>query len=140
MSARLHGSEALRRRLEALGQAFKPIGRKWGAETKKSARPKVPERTGRLKRSIRVTSTTAKKTRVGAFYTQYFVDAGVRPHVIKAKRGRPMIFKSRGKTVFARAVHHRGYRARPFRVKAAKEGLAHTHMDDILYQLWNDAA
>lgn len=140
MSARLIGSKELQARLAALGTAWKPIGRRWGKETVGAGRNQVPERTGRLRRSIRVTSVSNRAARVGAHYTAYFIDAGVKAHWIRSKSGRPMVFKSRGKTTFARAVHHRGFKARPFRKRIAREGLRRTPMDQVLYDLWNSAA
>lgn len=137
---KLLGSKELRARLDAIGEPFRPIGRTWGRETVKAGRQLVPSKTGRLRKSLRVTSSNDKTTRVGAHYTGYFVDAGVKPHMIRAKGGQPMVFKSRGRTIFARAVHHRGYRARPWRRRAAREGLERTRMDQILYDLWNKAA
>lgn len=138
---KLKGARELRARLKALKLAFKPIGRKWGRAAIDAGRPMVPVKTGRLRKSMRITSATQKKTRVGAHYTAYFVDAGVKPHMIKSKSGEFLgPFRGRGGTIFARAVHHRGYRARPFRRRMAEEGLRKTPMAQELIDQWNAAA
>lgn len=141
MTARLRGSDDLKRRLRAIGQAFKPIGRKWADETSDAARPKVPVRTGRLRRSFRRKNASMKRATVVGHYTAYFIDAGTKPHAIVPKRGGRLVFEGRGgRTIFARKVMHRGTRAQPFREKAAREGLRRTDMAGELIELWNDAA
>jgi hypothetical protein len=59
-------------------------------------------------------------TVVGSFHA-YFVNAGVKPH-----------------TVFGR--RHPGYKARPFRVEAAREAYDRQVNVDPIYKAWNDAA
>ena len=135
----LKGKEELKARLRALSKSFKPIGRTWADETVKAARPKVPVRTGRLRGSFRRRNATMKRATVVGHYTQYFIDAGVKAHDIRAKTGGTLVFKGRHGTVFARAVHHRGFRARPFRRRSAEEGLRRTPMADILIKEWNKA-
>jgi hypothetical protein len=136
----LKGGRELKARLRAIKGSFKPIGRKWGRATVNAGRPMVPVRKGRLRRSWKVLSASGKRARVGAHYTAYFVDAGVKPHFIKSKSGEFLgPFRGRGGTVFAKAVHHRGYRARPFRKRAAQEGLRNTPMAQIVIDEWNRA-
>ena len=136
----LQGSAQLRARLKAIKETWKPLGRAWAKDTYKTARPMVPSRTGRLRRSIRVLGVSAKRARVGAHHTAYFVDKGPKAHTIKAKRGSYLIFQSGGRTVFTRQVHHRGYRGRPFRRRAAIEGLRKNPLAVAVINQWNDAA
>lgn len=136
----LKGGNELKARLRALKLAFKPIARKWGRAAITEGRPMVPYRIGRLRKSMRILSVSGKRARVGAHYTAYFVDAGTKPHFIRSKSGEPLAFKSRGRTIFAKAVYHRGYRARPFRQRMAREGLRKTPMAQILIDQWNEAA
>jgi hypothetical protein len=136
----LKGSNELRARLKAIKETWKPVARKWGKTDVEEMRAKVPVRTGRLRRSFRVTSVSGKKVRVGGHFTAYFVDAGPKEHDITAKRGGHLIFKVEGRTIFARKVHSRGYRARPFRQKAAEEALRKNPMAKELIDLWNKAA
>lgn len=137
----LKGGRELRARLKAIKATFKPLGREWAKDTYKAARPMVPSKTNRLRRSMRVLSATAKRARVGAHYTAYFIDKGPKPHVIAPKRaGGRLVFKSGGRTIFARKVNHRGYRGRPFRRRAALEGLRQNPLADAVIKQWNEAA
>jgi hypothetical protein len=138
--SQLKGADDLRRRLNDLKKAYKPIGRKWGRASINAGRPMVPVLTGRLRKSMRITSATEKTTRVGAHYTAYFVDKGPKPHVITAKKAKGLVFQGRRGTVFARKVHHRGYRGRPFRQRMAEEGLRQTPMAQEIIDAWNKAA
>lgn len=136
----LKGSRELRARLKALRLAFKPIGREWGDEAVKQSATRVPVRTGRLRKSFRVRNNTQRKTTVVGHYTAYFVDKGPKPHTIKSKRARTLVFPIGGRTIFSRAVHHRGYRARPFRERAAREALRRTPAAQKVIEQWNRAA
>lgn len=136
----LKGGRELRARLTAIKTVWKPIARKWGRADVLEMRRRVPDRTGRLRKSFRVLSVSGKKVRVGGHYTAYFVDAGPKPHIIAAKGKGDMIFRVKGRTIFARKVHHRGYRARPFRTRAAVEALRQTPQAVEVIKLWNDAA
>ncbi len=139
-TATLKGSAELKARLKAIKDVWKPIAREWGKDDVAEMRARVPVRTGRLRRSFRVTSVSGKKVRVGGNFTAYFVDAGPKPHTITGKRGGFLVFKDKGHTVFARKVHSRGYRARPFRKIAAHEALKKHPMAQTLIDLWNRAA
>lgn len=140
MAAGLKGDVELRRRLKAIQQTFRPVGREWGRADIQLMRSEVPVQTGRLRKSFRITSSTGKKVRVGGHFTAYFIDAGPKPHTITAKGNGRLAFKVRGNTIFTRAVHHRGYRARPFRQRAADEALRRTPAAQACIDLWNRAA
>jgi hypothetical protein len=139
---KLKGSRELKARLRAISQSFKPIGKKWADDTAKLARARVPQRTGRLRQSIRRKNASQKRATVVAHYTAYFVDKGPRPHTIKARRGRKglLIFEGRSDTIFAPKVRHRGYRGRPFRHRAAMEALERNPMAEEVIKAWNAAA
>ena len=137
----LKGGRELRARLNALSTAFKPIGRNWADDTVRLARPRVPVRTGRLRQSIRRRNASKKRATVVAHYTAFFVDKGTKPHDIKAKRAKGLVFEGRGgRTIFAPKVRHRGYAGRPFRDRAAKEALARNPAAEELIRAWNRAA
>lgn len=135
----LKGGNQLRARLKAIKKAFKPVAADWAKTDAQLMRPMVPVRTGRLKKSFRA-SASEKRGRVTGHYTAYFVDKGPKPHVIKAKTARMLVFQAGGRTVFARQVHHRGYRGRPFRQRAAEEALRRTPAAQIVIDQWNSAA
>ena len=140
----LQGETELRRRLAAIGRSFKPIAQKWADDDVRLNASHVPIDTGKLKASFRVTSVTTRRAIVKGRYTAYFVDAGPKPHVIKPKRkrgrGAVLAFNFGGRTVFARSVHHRGYRGRPFRVRMAQESLRRNPMAETVIEMWNKAA
>ena len=136
----LKGGKELKARLNAIKASWKPIARGWGRDDVKENRARVPERTGRLRKSFRVTSVSSKKVRVGGHYTAYFVDAGPKAHDIVKKGPGTLVFKGSRGTVFARKVNHRGYRARPFRQKAAEEALRKNPMAAEIIKQWNSAA
>ena len=136
----LKGTPQLRKRLRALSLAFKPAGKAWADDTAKLMRPQVPFLTGRLRKSIKRKNATQKRATVAAHYSAFFVDKGPKPHKIKPKRARMLRFQAEGRTVFARAVHHRGYRGRPFRQRAAREALRRNPMTTAVIEAWNKAA
>jgi hypothetical protein len=137
--SQLRGGKELRARLKAISLSFKPAGKAWADETARQARPRVRVRTGRLRKSFRRRNATQKRATVVGHFTAYFIDAGVKPHTITAKR-RPLVFEAGGRTIFARKVHHRGFRARPFRQRAAEEGLRREPMAKHVIEQWNKAA
>lgn len=137
----LKGRKELNARLKALKLSFKPIGRSWGREGVKQMRSHVPVDTGKLRRSFRITSATQTRVRIGGFYTAYFVDAGPKPHAIKPKRAKVLAYPiGGGRTRFSRAIHHRGYRARPFRERAKMEAWRLTPAVAEVIAAWNKAA
>lgn len=84
---------------------------------------KFRDRTGRLRDS------TKHRVRMGRYRSRVrlrwrrryalFVEAGTRPHVIRAKRKKYLRFVSRGRLVFAKQVNHPGTRPYKFGWKAA---------------------
>ena len=131
------GGNALRARMKAVSLVFKPQGKAWADLTAQKAKPRVPEKTGRLRASIRRKSATQKKAVVVGHYTAYFIDAGPKAHVIEPNTKPRLIFQGRRGTVFARKVHHRGYAARPFRARSANEALAETWDQKAIIDAWN---
>jgi HK97 gp10 family phage protein len=90
-------------------------------------KPRIPEDSGQLRASARIT-TRAKgdevsaSVKVGNFVAWYahLVEFQTRPHVIEAKPGHAMRFGS----VVTHEVHHPGTRAQPFMRPAADAGFA----------------
>lgn len=126
------GSVEFKRRLKAVGQSFKPIGRTWADEAVKLARPMVPVRTGKLRASFRVKSATAKRAVVGGWFTAYFIDAGT--HYPRSRGG----MGRRSRTIFQK----QGFRTkpRPFRAYVAHEALRRHPLPDTIVDAWNKAA
>ncbi len=136
----LKGADALKKRLNAGRLAFKPLGKDWASDYVQLAKPAVPSKTGRLRRSFRVSSATKTRARVAGHFTAYFIDAGPKAHTITAKGSGRLIFQAGGRTIFTRQVHHRGYRARPFRQRVAREAMRRNPPSQKLIEAWNKAA
>lgn len=133
----LKGGPDLQKRLLAIGTSFKPIGRRWADGTATVAKPMVPVRTGRLRQSIRRRNANKTKATVVGHYTAYFIDAGTKRHTIVPKKSKRLIFQAEGRTIFAKKVDHPRTTARPFRQRAADEGLRLADMPAVMIELWN---
>lgn len=136
----LKGGPQLKARLRAIKESFKPIGREWADTTAKLARDKVPVRTGRLRKSIRRKNASQRRATVVAHFTAFFIDPGTKAHDIKARRAGSLVFEGRGGTIFAKKVHKRAYKGKPFRKEAAREALRRNPMAEELIKQWNRAA
>lgn len=136
----LKGKRQCQARMRALGQAFKPIGRQWGDLTVREMKPKIPVKTGKSRRSVRVRNNTMKRTTVVGRFTLYFRDAGTKAHDIMPRKAKALKFPIGGRTIYSRKVHQRGLRAHPFRERASREALRRTPMAQTVIKEWNRAA
>jgi hypothetical protein len=136
----LKGKRQCQARMRALSKAFKPIGRQWGDLVVSEMKPKIPVKTGKSRRSVRVANNTMKKTTVKGRFTLYFRDAGTKPHDIVPRKAQALRFPIGGRTMFSRKVHQRGLRAHPFRERAAREALRRTPAAATVIKEWNRAA
>ena len=137
---KLQGSKQLKARLAALKDGFKPAGRAWAKADVQLNRAHVPNKTGRLRRSFRVRTASRNRASVAGHYTAYFVDKGPKAHDIFPKKAKGLVFQGRNGTVFAKKVHHRGYRGRPFRKRMAEEALRREPLAKHYINEWNKAA
>lgn len=136
----LKGGSELRARLRSLKLAFKPLGRDWADDYVRLAKPVIPERTGKTRRSVRRRNATQRKATVVASPIAYIIDAGAKAHAIKPKSGGRLVFQAGGHTIFAKKVDHPGVRARPFRKRIAHEALRRHPMAAAVITAWNEAA
>lgn len=137
----LKGAPELRRRLKAIRQAFKPIGRDWADDTARRAKLYAPSRTGKLQRSIRRKNASMRKASVAAIYYGHMVAEGAKQHVIKPRHMKAVKFDVGGRTVFSKRVQHPGIRRKnPYARRAASEALADRDLLMGLLELWNRAA
>ena len=121
--------------------SFKPIGKNWADDFVRIGKPRIPVATGKTRRVMRVRNVTQRRATVMGSFVAYFIDKGTVPHIIKAKRSGTLAFKARqGHTVFARSVHHRGQRAKPFRQRTAEEALRRNPMAKTVIEQYNKAA
>ena len=142
----LTGKQALQARMKAItaDNLFLPVGKEWAEECARLMRERVPNRntrysTGRLHDSIKPRKSRAKQKVVvdAAPPESYFVDAGTRGEGINSRARRSA---ARG-TIFApKARKARGYAARPYRQRSAKDALATVDMSKEVIDLWNRAA
>lgn len=141
MKGRLVGTNELKARLREMGQAFKPMGKDWASDTAERSNRTSPRGvTGDLSRSHKVKSATARRATVVAIFYAKFVNRGTSPHAIKAKGSSPLIFDVGGRTIFAKAVNHRGMRGTRYVDKAAVAA-AHEHLNkEALIDAWNRGA
>ena len=142
MAGRLRGTPELRRRLKAIKTVFKPVGREWADKTAAEAKSRLASsvRTGKTRASVRRRFGSQKRASVVGNYPVNFIDAGVKAHDIKAKKGTYLKFEAGGRTVFAKKVHKRAIAARPFKKASAEAGLRQVNILKDLIELWNRAA
>jgi hypothetical protein len=137
----LQGKREMQRRLKALRLSFKPIGKDWADDFVRLGKPRIPVATGKTRRVMRVRNANQRRATVVGSHVAYFIDKGTVPHTIRAKRTGTLAFKAKqGHTVFARSVHHRGQRARPFRQRTADEALRRNPMAKTVIAQYNKAA
>ena len=138
--AKLHGAPELRRRLKAIRQVFKPVGRSWADRTVQLAKGRVKVRSGKTKRSIRRKNASMRRASVQATHGARFLDAGAKPHDLKARKFQAMKFNVAGQPRFAKKVRHPGSPKQPFLRRSAADALEENRMLEELIELWNQAA
>jgi hypothetical protein len=138
--ATLKGSRELKRRMKAIKQVFKPVGKTWADETAERARRYVPKKTGKTAKSIRRKNASMKRATVQAVYTARILMAGSKPHDIRPKQMQAVKFNVAGQPKFSKRVRHPGHRKNDFAERAAEEALAENPMAEELVRLWNEAA
>lgn len=148
---RFSGFPELRARLASVAQAGPEILARWQQTTRDRARSTAPSRTGRGRSSIHAAEVTSTRAVVRGAYWLIFIDRGTKPHDIEPKgvtgsgRGgksttRFLKFDYKGKTVFARRVHRRRMRRRPFLSQAANQAFRENFMAEEVIGLWNRRA
>ena len=84
MKGQLVGADDLKARLRSMGQSFKPMGKDWAhTVAEQSARNAPRGKTGKLARSFKVRSATARRAIVDAIWYAKFPNKGTKAHVIK---------------------------------------------------------
>lgn len=136
MASRLIGGSALRARLAnvaAVGPAFASEWSEDAADRMRHTKPSSdrPE-------SSRFT-TKANATRGGVFgaFWWIFVDRGTKAHDIVARKAQALMFEWKGETIFAKKIHRKRMRRRPFISRAAQEALSGNRFADLVIRSWN---
>lgn len=135
----LHGADELARRLKAMSDSPRNMSRTWSDEYVQVARPLIPFRTGKTRRSVHAGAIRSHGAEIIGSAIAVMIDTGTRPHGIEAG-GRRLRFQDGNRTIFARKVDHPGTRAQPYRMRAALEALRRSRFGDIVTGLWNRAA
>jgi hypothetical protein len=135
----LKGGRELHSRLRAIRTVLKPVARKWQRTAVDLARPEIPVRTGKTRRSVRPGRLSQKRATVVGSYVTNFIDAGTKAHDIRAKRGKRLKFETGSRTVFAKKVHKRSTAAQPFKKEAAQRALEKVDILSDLMTLWRQA-
>lgn len=142
------GFPELRARLSAISRPGAVIGAAWQKETTTRARSTAPARTGRGRASIHPGVVTPERADVRGAFWLIFIDRGTKAHVIEpktvsgSKRGGPgtakwLRFEWKGQTIFAKRVHRKRMKRRPFLTQAAQQALAGNTFADEIVKLWN---
>lgn len=135
MTVTLKGGSALRARLTnlaALPPAFAGIWADDAAERMRRTKP----------HSVRPASSTfttkVAQFRAGVYgaFWWIFIDRGTKAHDIVPRKAQALRFEVKGDTIFAKKVHLRRMRRRPFISKAAQDALAENGTD-LIIQSWN---
>lgn len=136
----LKGGPELKKRLRAIGQSFKPIGRSWADQTVKLYRSHTPVDTGATRRSIRRrNATTRRATVVGSFKVR-FINAGTRAHDEVPRNKRSLRFHKSDRTIFAKKVHHPRTTGSHYLRRDALQAFRDHPMAEELVRQWNEAA
>jgi len=111
--------------IEALCRMFSRVIERFIAQlaerTEEVMHEKAPERTGRLKKSIRKNVKPYKAVIGPAVPYAVYVEYGTRPHEILPVHARALRFEVAGRVVFAARVHHPGTRPQPFVRETAEQ-------------------
>lgn len=141
MAGSLKGGPELKARLKQMRVAFKPMGKDWATDTASQSNRTAPRgATGRLSRSHKVKSATQTKATVVAIFYGLFVNRGTRAHTIAAKNAPSLVFQAGGRTIFAKAVRHRGIKGTRYVDKAAQAALRKHVSTKALIDAWNRGA
>lgn len=90
-----------------------PYGKAWARKRNPDGRAILVGQTARLRRSWHRVAYGARGFKIiSAVQYASYQQTGTRPHVIRARNGRALVWKSGGRTRFARSVHHPGSVAR----------------------------
>ena len=112
------------KKIEGLGKRCELIPGRFAELVRGRAYDLAPKKTGRLRKSIGVRRTRrGYEVVMGGSEAPYagYVEYGVRPHLIKAKRARALRFEVKGEVVYARYVMHPGSKPRAVMSKALSE-------------------
>lgn len=145
VSMHLVGGEELLARLNGIMQTSAVYLDAWAGSASDNMRAKIHSPTGRMRRSIHPRSPG----QVWGDWRVTFIDKGTSEHDIKPKPDRKSANPRHaaavgfgwgtGRSHYARKLHVRGARRRPFIRTAARKAYTDTPPSQVMIDLWNDA-
>lgn len=131
----IKGGSALRARLTNIRAVPETFAAEWASEAADRIRATKPPSTRPA--SSRFT-TKASRTRGGVYgaFWWIFIDRGTKAHDIVARKKKVLRFEKGGETIFAKRVHLKRMRRRPFISKAA-QGALNDMGTDAIVKAWN---
>jgi hypothetical protein len=117
------GLKELKRTLERIPEQIKNVLEDLTRETYERAVEYAPERTGFLRRNVRMSVEGLTGRVISQAPYSAYVEFGTRPHMIFPRRARALWFEVGGRTVFARYVHHPGTKGQFFMRRALQDAL-----------------
>jgi hypothetical protein len=133
-TSRLIGGSALRARLAALATVPPEFAGEWADETVGRIKATKPSST-RPASSRFSTKVSGRRAGVYGAFWWIFVDRGTKAHDIRPRKAKALRFQVGGQTIFARKVHLKRMRRRPFISRAAQESLRGGA--DFIVKAWN---
>jgi hypothetical protein len=133
-TSRLIGGSALRARLANLAKVPPAFAGEWADETVGRIKATKPPSTRPASSKF---STKVSERRAGVYgaFWWIFVDRGTKAHDIRPRKAKALRFQVGGQTIFARKVHLKRMRRRPFISRAAQESLRGG--TDLIIKVWN---
>jgi hypothetical protein len=135
VSFTLKGGPALRARLANVAALPPQFAAVWADETAQRIKATKPH-TERPASSRFTTRASARRAGVYGAFWWVFVDRGTKAHDIKPRKAKALRWQSGGQTIFAKKVHLKRMRRRPFISKAAQDTLGELG-SDLIIQSWN---
>lgn len=136
----LKGSPELKKRLRAIGQSFKPIGKSWADTGAALMRSHTPVDTGATRKSIRRRNATQRRATIVGSYKVRFLSSGTRAHTEVPRSARSLRFQKSGQTIFAKKVHHPRTTGSHYLRRDALQAFREHPMAAELIKQWNEAA
>lgn len=134
--ARLIGGSALRARLTNVAAVAPAFAGEWADETVDLIKRTKPSSTRPASSRFTAKVSDRRAGVYGAFWW-IFVDRGTKAHDIVARRAKTLVFQWKGDTIFAKKVHRKRMRRRPFITRAAQEALSSSNFAELVIQAWN---
>lgn len=135
-TVRIKGGPELKARLASIIAGSPELVKAWADDAKERIARDAPNA---RRPASRQWSTRAQGNRAGVYgaFWWVFVDRGTKAHDILPRRAKVLRWDRGGRTVFAKRVHQRGLRRRPFITRNAQAAFASSKLSEQVVKLWN---